>query len=230
MMNETLPRWGHSPSGNRRYWTRERVLNALRLAAVELPGSLPCSDKAWNTVKRGRADWPPAHRILGYFGGMARAWLAAGIHRRRVSLHNVDWTEKEDAYLLEHAGLDTLQAIARALGRSYQAVRVRIGSKHFGVTARGNQGLFSAADIARAYNTPYHRVRNLARAGTIRGHYDRKRNAWRIDPLELTVRVLSLLSAPKRTYTRTPPDVGDYYRRYGIHRISAVKSRKEATG
>jgi len=226
-MNEALPRWGHSPSGNRRYWTRERVLDALRLAAVELRGPLPCSDKAWNTVKRGRADWPPAIRILGYFGAMARAWLAAGVQRRRVSLHNVGWTAQEDAYLLEHAGLDTLKSIAVVLGRSYQSVRVRIGSKGFGITARANQGFLSAAEIAKSYGAPYHRVRGLLAAGTIKGLYDRRRNAWRVDPARLTPAIIALLTAPKRTYKSCPPDTGDYYLRYGIRRTSGSTSRKE---
>lgn len=215
---EPRPHWGHSPYGNHRYWTRQRVLTALQIAAAEIECPLPCSDRRWNVIKRGRSDWPPATRVLDYFGAMARAWLAAGADRMRITLHNIGWTAEEDAYLLEHAGFDTLKSIAAALGRTYQAVRVRIGSKGFGITARANQGFLSAAEIAREYRAPYHRVRELLSAGTIRGWYDKRRNAWRVDPARLTKTIVSLLTAPKRTYKSCPPDVGDYYRRYGIRR------------
>ena len=215
---ESRSRWQASPYGNHRYWTRARVLRALRAAAVELKGPLPCSDHAWNVLKRGRMDWPTSHRILEYFGSMARAWLAVDAARRRVSLHNVAWTADEDAYLLEWAGQRTLRSIAKVLGRSYQSVRVRIGSKGFGITARANQGFLSAAEIAREYQAPYHRVRGLIAAGTIKGRWDRRRNRWQVDPSNLTPEVVLLLSVPKRSYKSCPPDVGDYYQRYGIRR------------
>ncbi|MFX1537496.1 MAG: hypothetical protein ACFFDI_25085 [Promethearchaeota archaeon] len=36
--------------GNRRYWTRERVLEGLKAAAREINGNLPCLDREWNKV------------------------------------------------------------------------------------------------------------------------------------------------------------------------------------
>jgi len=214
------PRWQASPYGNRRYWTREAVLEGLRRAASEIAGPLPCGDAAYTHLKKGHMDWPPASRVLGYFHGMARAWLAVGVEPSRVTLRNLDWTEAEVTYLLEHSGDRTLKAIGRVLHRSASAVRSKLGSKGLGLKARTNQGFLSAAEIAKEYRCPYHRVRSLLAAGTMKGRYDKRRNCWRVDPAELRrPAVEAFLRAPKtRSYRTVPPDVGDYYERYGLKR------------
>jgi len=44
------------------------------------------------------------------------------------------------------------------------------------------------------------------------------RNRWCVDPADLKP-VEALLRAPKtHSYTQSPPDVGDYYERYGLRR------------
>lgn len=214
------PRWQGSPFGNRRYWTREAVLEGLRRAAAELTGALPCRDATYSHLKKGHVDWPPSSRVLEYFHGMARAWLATGVEPSRVSLRNLDWTETEVAYLLEHAGNKTLKAIGHHLHRPVSAVRSKLGSKGLGLKARTMQGYLSAAEIAKEYRCPYHRVRLLLAAGTLRGQFDKRRNCWRVDPAELRrPAVEALLRAPKtRSYKTVPPDVGDYYERYGLKR------------
>lgn len=216
---ERPPRWKGSPFGNKRYWTRERVVEGLRRAAAEIRGPLPCGDSAYNRLKKGRMDWPPASRVLGYFHAMARGWLAAGARPSRVSLHNQDWTASEVEYLLEHAGTKTLKAIGRALHRPPSAVRSKLGSKGLRLKARTIQGYLSAAEIAKEYRCPYHRVRDLLISGRLKGRYDRVRNCWRVDSVDLTADVQSLLRAPKtQSYKAVPPDMGDYYERYGIRR------------
>jgi hypothetical protein len=204
--------------GNRRWWTRERVLTALQQAIKELHGPLPCADYKWNEVKKGRLDWPPASRVLEYFGAMGRAWLAAGAPRSRVILRNIAWTASEQAYLLEHAGNETLSVIARRLRRSYQSVRARL-SKNLKITARANQGLLSAAELSREFHCSYHRIRRALGSGQIKGSFDQVRNRWQIDTVELTPQALAILTAPKlHSYKTTPPDLGDYYRRHGLMR------------
>ena len=94
-MTIRLPAWKASPFGNKRYWTQGRVLEALRAAAAEIVGPLPCGDAAYTHLKKGRMDWPPASRVLEYFHAMARAWLAAGADPGRVSFKNLDWTDEE---------------------------------------------------------------------------------------------------------------------------------------
>lgn len=216
---EPAPSWQGSPFGNRRYWKRARVLEGLRAASIEITGPLPSSDAAYNRLKKGRLDWPPAARVLEYFHSMPRGWLAAGANARRVNLKNQDWTEKEIAFLLEHAGSMTLAAIARCLRRPLGAVRSKLGGKGLGVHARTNQGYLSAAAIAKEYHCPYHRVRDLLAAGVLKGRRDVLRNSWRVDPADIGPEIEVLLRAPKtRSYTTVPPDVGDYYERYGLKR------------
>ena len=203
--------------GHKRLWTRERVLTALAEAAKEIKGPLPCSDRAWNRIKKDRFDWPTSVRILGYFHGMARGWLAAGIPMRRVSLKNLAWTPKEDAYLLDKAGILTLKVIAARLGRSYPAARTRL-NKNYGISSRGNQGYFSASELAKEYNCSCHRIRQALADGKIKGRYDRLRNRWQVDPKDLTPEAMEILTRPKRTHKNCPTDLGDYYKRYGLRR------------
>ena len=85
-------------------------------------------------------------------------------------------------------------------------------------TSRHNQGFMSAAEIAKEFDSPYHRVRNMLIAGKLKGKYDRKRNRWEIDPIDITPEVIILLTAPKITHKTWPTDKGNYYTRYGLCR------------
>jgi len=192
------------------------VVAGLVAAAREIEGPLPCLDASYNRIKKGHLDWPPASRILEYFGAMARGWLAAGVSRKRVSFHNVPWTEEEREYLSNYAGRYTLERIARRLGRSYGAMRGQL--RIMKTTSRHNQGFLSAAEIAKEFDGPYHRVRNMLGAGRIKGRYDRERNRWEVDPIDITPEVIILLTAPKITHKTWPTDKGDYYTRYGLCR------------
>jgi hypothetical protein len=208
-----FPNW----IGKKRLWTREKVLAALSAAAREIKGPLPCSDQAWNDLKRGRLDWPPAVRILGYFHGMARGWQAAGVPIKRISMKNLIWLPEEDAYLLDKAGMLTLKRIAAKLGRSYSAVRTRL-NKNYGIASRHNQGYVSAAELSKEYNCPCHRIRLALTEGKIKGHYDQLRNRWQIDLNDLTPEAKEILTRPKRTHKTCPTDLGDYYSRHGLKR------------
>lgn len=207
-----FPNW----QGRKRLWTEEKVISALAEAIKQTKGPLPCRDDLYNKIKKGKLDWPPSARILKYFHSMARAWLAAGAPRRRVRLFNIDWTEEEKEYLLEHAGTYTLKRIARDLIRTYGAVRGELRS--VGIASRHNQGFMSAAEIAKEYDCPYHRVCHMLSARILRGRYDRKRNRWRVDPGTISAKIETLLRAPKVTHKSSVTDRGDYYQRYGISR------------
>lgn len=205
--------------GNHRYWTEERVLAALIKAAGQIHGQLPCVDAEYNRYKKGEYDWPSSLRILEYFHSMARAWLAAGADPRRISLNNIEWIAEEDAYLLDNAGRLLLRDIAVDLHRSYQACRSRL--KGHGIKARNNQGYLSAAELAREYNCSCHRIRLALKNKKIKGKFDRRRNSWKIDPMDIMTSIAAqeILNRPKKTWKSTPPDRGDYYRRYGLKRI-----------
>lgn len=215
--------------GNKRLWTRETVLGGLALAATEIRGPLPCCDRPYNALKKGHLTWPTSRRILEYFGSMAAGWLAAGAPRKRITFNNLPWREDEEVYLLEHAGDDTLVKIGESLRRSYGAVRKRLQGK--GITARGNNGFFSAGELAREYDCSYQRVRNLLKSGVIQGRFDEKRNRWQVDLKDITPAAKALLRAPKMTYTTRPTDKGDYCKRHGIRRhwiVNKIVRVKEA--
>jgi hypothetical protein len=185
----------------------------------EIAGPLPCHDAEWSAYKKGRLDLPPASRVLEYWHSLARAWLHAGADPARVKLHNQDWTEAEDEYLLEHAGDKTLEAIAGYLHRSYSAVRSRLNKEH-GVHARNNQGFLSAAELAKQYHCSCHRIREALKTGEMKGTFDKKRNQWLIDPADIALpEFQSLLHRPRRTHKTWPVDVGDYSQRHNLKRI-----------
>ena len=114
---------------------------------------------------------------------------------RRVRLSNVDWTEEEREYVLEHAGTYTLKKIARHLRRTYSGVRGEL--RTVGIPSRHNQGFMSAAAIAQTFDCPYHRVCVMLKARVLRGRYDRRRNRWKVDPGTISPELETLLRAPK---------------------------------
>ena len=202
--------------GHHRLWTRENVLAGLVRAAGVIKGPLPCCDFDYKQLKKGRLDWPTSHRVLEYFGSMARAWIAAGVEISRVSLSNINWTPEEETYLETYAGITFLENIGKHLRRSGPACKRRLYS--MGTTARENQGLLSAAELAQEFDCSCHRIRRLLIAGTIKGKYDRPRNRWQVNMEDITPQIESLLRAPKQTHKTWPTDKGDYYQRYGIRR------------
>lgn len=202
-------------AGRERVWTRERVLAALAKAADEIKGPLPTSDKAWNLIKIGRYDWPPHSRIYELYHSFPKAWAAVGA-AGRVSLSFAKYTPEDDEYLLEHAGQQLLEQIARHLGRTYPSVRGRL--RWLKICCRYNQGYLSAAELAKEYNCSCHRIRSALKAGKIKGRYDKKRNRWDIDLADLNPGALAVLTAPKRTHKSFETDLGNYYQRYGLRR------------
>ena len=224
------PAFGHAPTGNQRWWTSARIRAGLSdYVAMHPRGQLPRSDSAYSARKKGNPSWPPASRVLEEFGSMARAWLAVGALASRVSLHNIDWTDDEDDLLLENAGRLTLKTIAKQMHRSYGSVRARLNRSH-GKRARDVQCYLSAAQVAARFKIPYHRVQDFCRTGRLPAK--KHLGNWRIDLRDAQANVE--LRLPKtRSYKASPPDVGDYYRRYNIRRRRTPDGRierYEATG
>jgi hypothetical protein len=155
-------------------------------------------------------------RVLEYFGSMAGGWIAAGASAKRVRFNNIDWSPEDELYLEERAGIDTLGQIGRHLGRSAAACKRRLYMK--GITARGNQGFFSASELAKEYDCPCHRIRCYLSAGVIPGKFDKYRNRWQVNPFKITPDIAKLLAEPKRTHKKSATDKGDYMQRYGIRR------------
>lgn len=201
---------------HKRLWTKEKVIEGLKLAMSEIKGPLPCCDAVYSKLKKGKLNWPCAVRVLEYFGSMAKGWLVAGVDKKRITLKNIDWTDEEEAYLENYAGIYSLEQIGKYLRRSAAACKRRLYEK--GITARSNQGYLSASELAKEYDCSCHRIRTLCRDGIIPGTFDKCRNRWQINPIDIKPEIEALLQAPKRTHKTLPTDKGDYYQRYNIHR------------
>jgi hypothetical protein len=210
------------------YWTRPRIVHALRKYAAANPGLLPSSDNEWNRLKKGRLDLPTAGAVLSTWGSMRRAWLAIGAESSRVVALNARWSKTEKAYLLENAGTLTLTRIAKNLNRTYESVKTMIGSKGMGITARANNGYWSAAQLAKEYGCPYNRIQQLLEAGAIPAFRHPRRQSWQIDPADLSPGLIAELRKEKQTHKETPTDLGDYRQRYGLRRLSIKAVRQSA--
>lgn len=198
-------------------WTRDKVIAALQLVIAESKAPLPCRDSLYNAMKKGRRDLPCAHVVMGYFGSMGRAWLAAGAPGRRVSLKNIAWLPEEDDYLRTYAGQRSLKRIARSLHRTFYGVKSRL-NKDLKLRAKDNQGFLSAAQLARDYNCSYSRIRHALEDGKIPGAYHPLHHKWQVNPREFTPEIVAFLQAPKRSHKTWPTDVGDYDSRHNLRR------------
>jgi len=72
-----------------------------------------------------------------------------------------------------------------------------IGSKGMGITARANNGYWSAAQLAKEYGTPYNRVQQLLEAGVIPAFRHPHRMTWQIDPADLNPSIMAELRKEK---------------------------------
>lgn len=195
------PGWGNGGgASHQRWWTKRRVLASLRTYAQLRPNDCPTSDHDWNSIKKGINELPPSYRVLEYFGTMARAWIAAGVDRKSLKMTGTRWSAAEKQYLLNHAGNHTLEAIARHLNRTYASVKSMIGAKGMKITARANQGLWSANQVSQHYGCSYKRVLDLLNAGTLVGHRHQQRQTWLIDPADITPAIEQLLREPPKTH------------------------------
>ena len=173
------------PWGNgRRYWTRERCIEVLRQLTRKISGPLPANQHTYNAMKRGKL-WPPARRLVEYFGTIAQAWLAAGVPRSHIDRKRQPWSDKEKDYLLDHAGAIPLTELAARLDRTYSGVRTMLGSKGFKLKARENQGYLSALKAAHELNLPYWTVLSLIQLGLLRSRYSAPLHRHLIDPMDV---------------------------------------------
>jgi len=211
-----LGRCSPNMMGAHLFWTEQRTLDALKEVAKELK-VLPTSDDLYNSLKKGRFEWPPACYIYRYFRTFPNAWATAGAGKARIDKANAKWTEEEDEYLLDYAGNVKLEAIAKRLGRSYGSVRGRL-RWHDHLKARHNQGYLSAAELAKYFGCSYHRVRKLLLDGLIKGYKSKVRNEWQVDFGDIDDEARARLSRAKITHKQSPVDVGDYGVRHGLCR------------
>lgn len=212
----SAPRWKGSPLGNQRWWTRDRVIAGLTDFAAANRGPLPTSDHVYSVAKKGHMEWPPAGRVLEFFGTMADAWAAVPGTKGRYQRGWAPWTQEEDDTLLELAGNMTLKRIGARLGRTWGACKRRLYDLQAG-RARDVSGYMSALQVAKEYGCPADRVSRLIASGELKAHKVQGGHYWRIDPADAEA-VAGKLRAPRVTQKSRPLDTGDYRRRYGLRR------------
>jgi hypothetical protein len=131
-----------------RYWTRERIVDAMRLF-YRANGVAPSSSAEWGrrTAGGGNAPgrpYPGFQTILREFGSFVQAWDAAGV----AVLRNWEaWRPEDDWYLREAAGILTRVEIARDVRRTPEAVHRRLYD--LGIDSRHNHG-WSGEQIRKA--------------------------------------------------------------------------------
>lgn len=204
-------------------WTPERIEAALRAHVRRSSGMLPSGSGEYNALKKGDPSLPVAVTVVERYGGISRAWLAAGAPKSRVKFLGDAWTDEEVEYLVEHAGSQTLRQIEKRLHRSWSACKRKLYD--LGIRARDAQGYMSAQQVAAEYDCPVKRVLALIAKGELRAHHPAgKTNIWAIDPSDAKA-IEARLRAPKRTH-RTEngyrTDIGDYRTHYGIRRTVLV--------
>ena len=111
----------------RTWWTRERVLTGLRRFQRE-KGVTPLNTHTYHALVKSNRKGPerryPSHYgVLRHFRTFREAWTAAGAVVNRT---HEDWSELEDWYLREAAGLISRNEIACDLNRTPNAVHRRL--------------------------------------------------------------------------------------------------------
>lgn len=162
------PGWRGLAGKGRKYWTNERVVEALRDYARAHPGELPRGTPAWNEICRGR-QLPNSVRILEQFGALTLAWkavLPAAEYRARVPVAWSRWTPEEEDLIRELAERVPMREIAARLGRSESSVRAH-ARRRLGVTQAANRGWWLPREVAEHYGCPLPRVYQLIWRGVL---------------------------------------------------------------
>lgn len=124
-------------SGNRIWWTRERVLLGLERLYQDI-GYCPTSTEDYMrhtqytgrdpAGRRSRAAhhqrYPSFYGVLKFFRTFREAWAAAG--HDEVDRSGEEWTEMEDWFVLESVGILPRTEVAEILKRSAPAIKRRL--------------------------------------------------------------------------------------------------------
>jgi hypothetical protein len=159
----------------RRYWTRERVIAALR-SFYRIHKEAVTDHEVWgrltrSTVSRSIYDrqFPAACTVLRHFADFYTAWEAAGVFIPARKFWSKDWSEFEDWYLIEACGLLSREQIAKDINRTPDAVHRRLYD--LGINSMTHKGwtcnrLASTLAIPKSIPAKY---RNLGLLPYVRG-------------------------------------------------------------
>jgi hypothetical protein len=122
---------GHFP--HRIWWTRERVLEALKRFYRDF-GVAVTGKRQWQEMTRGTGKkWGPGNRypsywsVLSHFSSFRAAWRAVGIN---VDHRGAPWTPEEEALLKALVDRLTDRELAQQLKRTPSAIkkkRIKLG-------------------------------------------------------------------------------------------------------
>lgn len=192
-----------------RWWTRTRVLEALRRWHART-GTAPTSSEAWQAVTRGGGNgpgrrYPSFPSVLSHFATFRDAWEAAGVP---VDNDHRPWSALDDWYLREAAGRVPRVEIARHLRRTPSAVKSRL--IELGWHSYRLHG-WSLAGVHRATGLPYALLRDgyVARG---RIPFERGSKCFYLDPADLT-------EVAEIDWTRADPELVRAVRRALVGRI-----------
>jgi hypothetical protein len=194
-----------------RWWTRARVLEALRRFHART-GTAPTSSEAWQAVTR-RGGTAPGRRypsfpsVLSHFATFREAWRAAGV---RVDRDHEAWSALEDWYLREAAGRVPRVEIARDLDRTPMAVKSRL--IELGWHSYRLHG-WSLHRIGRATGLSYPLLRD-GYVGKGRIPFERGSKCFFLDPADL-------VEVGEIDWERADPDLERAVRRALIGRLVA---------
>lgn len=113
--------------------------------------------------------------------------IRQGVLTRRQRAWNPPWTAEEDEYLADHWGLLPDATVARKLGRTVAACKIRATRRH---SLARSQQFYTARTVARLFGVDDHVVKRWIRAGVLKARPSHVRAGgggvmWRIDDLDL---------------------------------------------
>jgi len=138
----------HTPYRRQPYWTRERVVEGLRRFWRD-QGRVVTDTSEWHGLTKGTGyqatrPYPSTYAVLKHWSTMREAWMAAGV---LVDRSHEEWSELEDWYAREAAGILPLDEIGRDLRRSGAAVKRRLYD--MGIVCRCRPDLWSISRLQR---------------------------------------------------------------------------------
>lgn len=170
-------------AASRTWWTRERVTDRLRRFYRE-QGHAPTSTEAYHALVKGsglgpRRRYPSTYAVLRWFPSFREAWAAVGAPVDRAW---EPWSEAEDWYLREGAGILSRTALAADLGRSPDAVHRRLYD--LGLHTYERHG-WTPHRVERVAQVPAHVLRRSMDRGDL--PYFRGSKVLYLDPADLLV-------------------------------------------
>lgn len=182
-MSAAAPRGG-GWAARRTWWTRERVLAALVRFHREF-GLAPLSSERYHHLQTptGTGNYAPARpypsasAVLRHFPSFRAAWSSAGI---LVDRSSEPWTELEEWYLSEGAGILSRKELASDLRRTEGAVNRRL--RDLGINSYRNHG-WTLHRVERAAQVPRHLLEKYLFQGLL--PYFRGSKTIFVDPADL---------------------------------------------